>query len=121
MHAVLDGEATPGEARELERLLAADPAARAEFDDLQRLFDGLKAVPMAFPPEGLVSSVMADLPAQMPQRHRGLAESANFFRGPRVLGATGEIPRKPRVPIRGSRQRSIRSRSADHISGVSRT
>ncbi len=73
MHAVLDGEATPGEAGELERLLAADPAARTRFDELRRLFDGLAAVPKAFPPEGLVASVMAGLP-QQPQRRGRLAQ-----------------------------------------------
>ena len=53
MHAVLDGEASPGEAAELTRLLAANPAAQAEFDELQRLFEGLKAIPKAYPPEAL--------------------------------------------------------------------
>ena len=51
MHVVLDGEASPGEVADLTRLLAANPAAQAEFDELQRLFEGLKAIPMAFPPE----------------------------------------------------------------------
>src|SRR6185503_19495222 len=63
MHAVLDGEATPAEARNLERILAADADARAEFDSLRVLFDELKGVPQALPPEGLVASVMADLPS----------------------------------------------------------
>ena len=38
MHAALDGEATPGETRELERLLAGNPAARAEYDDRYKFF-----------------------------------------------------------------------------------
>ena len=63
MHAVLDGEATPAEARDLERRLAADAEARAEFDSLRALFDELKGLPQAFPPEGLVASVMAGLPS----------------------------------------------------------
>jgi len=62
MHAVLDGEADAGEAAVLERHLASDPAAREEFDALRRLFDGLSRVPKAYPPEGLVASVMAQLP-----------------------------------------------------------
>ena len=62
MQAVLDGEATPEQARELERRLAADPAARAEFGQLKHLFDGLAGVPKQFPPEGLVASVMSRLP-----------------------------------------------------------
>ena len=57
MHAVLDGEASAAEARELERLLAADPAARAEFDELERLFEALHSVPQQYPPEGLVAAV----------------------------------------------------------------
>ncbi len=70
MHAVLDGEAAPGDVRELERRLAADPAARAEFDELRRLFDGLAGVPKEFPPEGLYASVMANVPrpAARPRR-----------------------------------------------------
>jgi anti-sigma factor RsiW len=56
MHAVLDGEATPAEASELDRQLAADPAARERFDDLKWLFDGFRRVPKAFPPEGLVAA-----------------------------------------------------------------
>ncbi len=68
MHAVLDGEATAAETRELERHLAADPEARAEFDSLRALFDELKGVPQAFPPEGLVASVMADLPSSQLSR-----------------------------------------------------
>src|SRR6266536_2609456 len=62
MHAVLDGKATSEQTRELERLLDADPKARAHFDDLRRLFEGLAAVPNAYPPEGLVASVIANLP-----------------------------------------------------------
>ena len=37
MHEVLDGAASEGEARELERLLADDPDARAQFEELERL------------------------------------------------------------------------------------
>ena len=70
MHTVLDGEATEAEARELERWLAADPAARTEFDHLRRLFDGLSRVPKAFPPEGLVAAVMANIPHNSPPQGR---------------------------------------------------
>ena len=62
MHAVLDGEATPDEARELEHALAADPATRRRFEDWRELWDGLGRIEQAYPPEGLVASVMADLP-----------------------------------------------------------
>ena len=68
MHTALDGEATEAEARELARVLAAEPAARTEFDHLRRLFDGLSRVPKAFPPEGLVAAVMANIPQNSPPR-----------------------------------------------------
>src|SRR5712671_4038637 len=70
MDAVLDGEATEAEARELDRLLAAEPAARTEFDHLRRLFDGLSQMPNDFPPEGLVAAVMANIPQNSPPRRR---------------------------------------------------
>ena len=82
MHAVLDGAATPGEALQLEQLLAANPAARAEFDDLRHVFDALKELPKATPPEGLVSAVMARLP-QRPTRLGGIRQ---LFTKSRVLG-----------------------------------
>src|SRR5476649_1279081 len=62
MHEVLDGAATAEEARELQSLLAHDPAGRAEFEDLRRVFVGLNTMPNALPPAGLVASVMARLP-----------------------------------------------------------
>src|SRR5258708_18187461 len=88
MHMVLDGEATPGQTRELERLLAADAAARAEYVELQCIFDGLKGVPKAFPPEGLVASVMAALPAYVPVRRAQMGRIRQLFSMSRVIGAT---------------------------------
>ncbi len=61
MHAVLDGEASPDECRELERRMSADPAVRAEFEELRVLFNELGRIPQAFPPEGLVASVMQQI------------------------------------------------------------
>ncbi|MGC1818831.1 MAG: hypothetical protein WA900_14390, partial [Casimicrobiaceae bacterium] len=70
MNLVLDDEATDEEARELEQRLAADSDARSRFEELQRLFDGLESIPQAFPPEGLVASVMANIPQiPLPGRH----------------------------------------------------
>ncbi|HWH82001.1 MAG TPA: hypothetical protein VNU71_07170 [Burkholderiaceae bacterium] len=60
---VLDGLATPDEARELEQLVARDANARAEFVQWQRMFVALGRVPQASPPEGLVAAVTARLPA----------------------------------------------------------
>ena len=103
MHAVLDGEADAGETADLERHLAGDPAAREEFDELRRLFDGLSRIPKAFPPEGLVASVMAQLP-QPTERTRPppptfLAATCNWtrFRG------------RPRIQSRGYQQGSLGS------------
>ena len=42
MHAVLDGEATAVEARELDAVLARDAKAKDEFDELRSLFEGLR-------------------------------------------------------------------------------
>ena len=81
MYAVLDGEATPDEARELERLLAADPAARVQFEDLRSLFDQLSRVPKAFPPEGLVAAVMASVP----RRPAPADDSNQLFAQSRVI------------------------------------
>jgi len=83
MHAVLDGEATAEETRELQRALAADPAARSEFDELKRLFDELATVAMAYPPEGLVSSVIASL-SQQARSEDGIRQP---FTAPRVSGS----------------------------------
>jgi anti-sigma factor RsiW len=81
MHAVLDGEATPDEARELEHLLATNPAARAQFEELRSLFDALSRVPKAFPPEGLVAAVLASVP----QRPVPADDSAQLFVQSRVI------------------------------------
>jgi hypothetical protein len=62
MYEVLDGAASPAESRELDRLLAGDPAARAQFEDLRHLFAALNTMPKALPPEGLVAAVMARMP-----------------------------------------------------------
>ncbi len=59
MHAVLDGEATPEQIRDLDLLLARDPAARAEFDELRALFDDLARVPQPEPPENLQQRILA--------------------------------------------------------------
>src|SRR5205085_9655149 len=61
-YAVRAGEATSGEARELERPIAADPAARVQFEELRALFGELSRVPKAFPAGGLVAAVMASVP-----------------------------------------------------------
>jgi anti-sigma factor RsiW len=84
MHAVLDGEASDAEARDLEVRLAADPAARAEFEDWKRLFAALGAVPKEHVPEGLVASIAA----AMPETSGGRDAALQPFPGRRVLGQT---------------------------------
>ena len=84
MHAVLDGEASNAEARELETRLAADPAARAEFGDWKRLFEALDAVPKEHAPEGLVASIAS----AMPQAPGASGAASQPFPDPRVLGHT---------------------------------
>jgi len=95
MHAVLDGEATPAEARELERRLAAEPEARAEFHSLRALFDELKGMPQAFPPEGLVASVMADLPSfQLSAPSRVISTTTQAFPGHIAGGPISDTARR---------------------------
>ena len=80
MHAALDGEATDSEIRELEQGLVNDPAARAEFDDLKRVFRALESIPKEHAPEGLVAAVTAALPVPPARNVRQLFPHA------RVLG-----------------------------------
>jgi hypothetical protein len=100
MDAVLDGAAMPGEAQALEALLAGDPAARAEFEALRDVFEGLKGMPQAMPPEGLVSSVMARLPPPLAvKRPAGWGRVVQLFSRSSVIGASstqalGAIPGK---------------------------
>ena len=47
MHVVLDGEASAAQVRELEALLAADAAARAEYDALRLRVEELARLPQA--------------------------------------------------------------------------
>jgi hypothetical protein len=101
MHTVLDGEATPEESRALEQHLAADPAARAEFDALARLFDALASIPSVVPPAGLVDSVMARIP-QGRARHSRLRqrEVACKWTG---SGSPGQSPGNGNIDLPGSR------------------
>src|SRR5215472_7565545 len=91
MHAVLDDEATPGERRALERELAADPAAQARFDELRELFDGLERIPKAYPPEGLVAWVMANVNIRQTGASRGRFDQ--LFGWSRIIGLTAKEDR----------------------------
>ncbi len=59
IHSVLDGEATPDEIRELDRLLVRDAAARMECAALRGLFDEFALVPQHQPPEDLQERILA--------------------------------------------------------------
>ena len=83
MHAVLDGEATLEQAELLERELAANPEARAEYDQLRSLFREMAALSQPHPPEGLVAAVDAALPGFSHRASQPLAAS-------RVLGSTAD-------------------------------
>ena len=65
IQAVLDGVATPDQARQLEQQLAVDAAARSEFAQWQQLFVALGQTPQASPPEGLVAAVTAAADAHL--------------------------------------------------------
>jgi anti-sigma factor RsiW len=94
MHEVLDGEASADDARALDRLLATDPEARAEYEELRRLFEGLNAVPMAVPPEGLLAETLAKVAPQHKRRHRLRQLSSGW----RVFISDSRRPRdRPRV------------------------
>ena len=98
IHSVLDGEASEAEAQQLQRLLAAAPAARAEFDAAERLFADFKSVPQRHPPEGLVAAVMAA--ARVPAAKSRAAHQLTSR--PRVIGssardiAASALPNTPR-------------------------
>src|SRR5579863_5534697 len=77
MHEVLDGAASAKELRKLDELLSQDPVARAEFEDLRRLFEGLNTMPRELPPGDLVSTVAARIP---PARRQSEWRSQLFSR-----------------------------------------
>ena len=113
IQAVLDGEASDAEARELEVRLAADPSARAEFEDWKRLFEALDAVPKEHVPEGLVASITSAMP-EAP----GAREAAGQpFPGRRVLGQTSSgiphpVPTRSFTMTEQSNRRIFASRKA---------
>ncbi|MEO8346488.1 MAG: hypothetical protein ABI607_12415, partial [Betaproteobacteria bacterium] len=109
MHAVLDGAATAGEEIALEQLLAVDPEARAEYDDLSHVFNALQDIPKAMPPEGLVSAVMANIP-QRPSRFAGLRQ---LFMKPRVI-STSTIETPGAIPGKSATVHPIMQRGPHH-------
>lgn len=82
IQAVLEGVASSEDARELERRLAADAFARAEFEQWQRLFLALDRVPKASPPEGLVAAITAAAVQRLGSMHG----DDQLFERARVIG-----------------------------------
>ena len=93
MQAVLDGEASPDEARELERVLAADPAERARFEEFTRLFRDLGRMPRVQPPDGFGAAVMERV-ALRPPRTGGWRQLFSLSRVSRgsANGSRGHTP-----------------------------
>ena len=87
MHAVLDGEATPAETHELDRLLDADAALRERYAEWQTMFDAMQRMPRAYPPEGLVAAVMANIP------HSPARPGSQLSAQSRVIGVTSDSHR----------------------------
>jgi len=107
IQAVLEGVASPQEAAELERVLAADPVACAEFEQWQRLFVALDRVPQASPPEGLVAAITAAAAHRL-----GAVRAADqLLERPNVIGYRHPERRGAASWIRATIRRSIRSGS----------
>jgi anti-sigma factor RsiW len=114
MQSVLDGAATDDDRDELERLLAADAGARAEFDQMQRMFDALARMPRAEPPAGFADRVISAL-------HRSSetpAQSRQPFAKSGVIGPSGSdiIVRKSAGPATTSRTPSEFISGSQHMS-----
>ena len=58
IHAVLDGEASAAQRAELDRRIETDPAVRARFEEVQRVFALLEDVPDVDPPAGMFESIL---------------------------------------------------------------
>jgi len=106
INAVLDGDAAPQDVQELDRIMAADPAARERYEQFRRIFTGLGAVPEAVPPQGLSDRIMERI-ALRPQRRGRLLQ---LFGASRVIGrrespgARGRIPGIPAAVHPDTRQ-----------------
>jgi len=125
MHAVLDGGASPEERSALERALAADPQARAEFDGLRRMFADLDAMPRCAPPPGFAERVVAL------QRSMAAGDPARqLFSSSGVIGPSGKDisvrnpsvnvtrPRTPSESIWGNWQMAMSKRGMWIVGGV---
>ncbi len=81
LHKQLDGEATPAEEAELERLLADHGELRSRREELERLFGVLASTPAVVPTEGFAERILRGvraLPAYRP-REPWTAALVRFF------------------------------------------
>jgi hypothetical protein len=72
IHADLDGELSREDRAELARVLLANPEARAQRDELSRLFAELARLDDVPPPADLTPSVLARIPGAGPARRSGV-------------------------------------------------
>lgn len=108
IQAVLEGVASADQGRELERVLAADPIACAEFEQWQRLFVALDRVPQAAPPEGLVAAITA----AAANRLGSVRGADQLFERPDVIGYRHPQGRGAASRIRATIRRVTRSGSS---------
>jgi anti-sigma factor RsiW len=87
MHAVLDGTASTEQQAALHAELAANPEAADEFASWQTMFRTLAGMPMAHPPEGLVASISAALPATERVPPETFSKPNQLFVAPSVIGS----------------------------------
>ena len=100
MHAVLDGEATPEETREVQALLGSDAQAREEYAELEGLFAALRAVPQAHAPEGLLAAATS-----LYEQRNQLSTGMGVIGDNRIAGR-GASPERSigRAPAHGERR-----------------
>jgi anti-sigma factor RsiW len=99
MYVVLDGEATPEQQQDLERTLAADPAARARFTELEALFASIDRLPELDAPRGFVDAVMAKVGGRFSQpsgasRVSGAGHRKTTFPGGTHMSSNGTFRRR---------------------------
>jgi hypothetical protein len=87
MHAVLDGTATAEQSLLLDVVLASDADAVAEFAQWKSMFGAIAAMPMAHPPEGLVATIDAAIPARAPARQKYFSAADQLLDSGAVLAS----------------------------------
>jgi anti-sigma factor RsiW len=94
MHAVLDGECSLEQRAELDRLLAADPEARAKFSALRALFGAMSQLPEVEPPADLLDAALSRFDAI----HENSDDSRQLFGQSRVIYPTTQGLKRQKRP-----------------------